>query len=175
MPQQTAIIPPPHRPWYRRLLASPRYLVLAVAGLLILGGAGAFAVSELGKEEAPRSDENQSGAAAPADEENGQDAGGAVAPGRVTVSVLNGTTVGGLAAELADRLQGQGFRLGNVTNSTDQQRAESVVLFSPGSEREAADVGRRLKIDQREQIDPESQTLAGDAAVVVIAGADLEK
>jgi hypothetical protein len=33
-------------------------------------------------------------------------------------------------------------------------------------------VSRRLKINQREQIDPESQALAGDAGVVVVAGAD---
>ena len=85
------------------------------------------------------------------------------------MSVLNGTTVGGLAAKLGDKLERQGFQLGNVTNNTDQQRAESVVLFAPGAEREAADVGRRLKIDPARAIDPESQTLAGDASVVVVA------
>jgi len=89
--------------------------------------------------------------------------------------VLNGTTVGGLAAQLGDKLEGQGFQLGNVTNGTDQQRAESVVLFAPGAEDEAKDVGRRLGIDQREAVDPDSQARAGDASVVVIAGADLNK
>ncbi len=33
-------------------------------------------------------------------------------------------------------------------------------------------MGRRLKISQREPIDAESQGLAGDATVVVVAGAD---
>ena len=46
------------------------------------------------------------------------------------------------------------------------------MLFAPGNEREAAAVGRRLRIPQREPIDPASQGLAGDATVVVVAGAD---
>ena len=33
-------------------------------------------------------------------------------------------------------------------------------------------MGKRLKISQREPIDAESQGLAGDATVVVVAGAD---
>ena len=47
------------------------------------------------------------------------------------------------------------------------------MLFAPGHEREAPAVSRRLEIDQRQPIDPASQELAGDATVVVIAGADL--
>ena len=41
-----------------------------------------------------------------------------------------------------------------------------------GHRREAVVVSRRLKIPQREQIDPDTQALAGDAGVVVVAGAD---
>jgi hypothetical protein len=93
-------------------------------------------------------------------------------PSSVTVAVLNGTTVPGLAATVGDTIAGEGFQLGTVTNNFDQERAESVVLYAPGSEREAADVARRLDIPQREQIDAESQALAGDATVVVVAGAD---
>jgi hypothetical protein len=95
-----------------------------------------------------------------------------VVPAEVTVSVLNGTTVPGLAATIGDQIQGEGFQLGTVTNNFDQQRAESVVLYAPSAEREAANVGRRLDISQREAIDAESQALAGDATVVVVAGAD---
>ncbi|HEX2071528.1 MAG TPA: LytR C-terminal domain-containing protein [Thermoleophilaceae bacterium] len=93
-------------------------------------------------------------------------------PSEVTVAVLNGTTVPGLAATIGDQIVGEGFQLGTVTNNFDQERAESVVLYAPGAEREAADVGRRLDISQREPIDAESQALAGDATVVVVAGAD---
>ena len=86
--------------------------------------------------------------------------------------MLNGTTVPGLARQIGDTVERQGFQLGTITNFIDQQRAESVVLYAPGAEREAADVGRRLKIAQREPIDAESQGQAGDATVVVVAGAD---
>ena len=89
--------------------------------------------------------------------------------------MLNGTTVPGLAAQLGDKIQGFGFQLGNVTNSTDQQRAESAVLYAPGHAREAAAVARRLRIGQRERIDSQTQGLAGDASVVVIAGLDLTR
>jgi hypothetical protein len=91
----------------------------------------------------------------------------------VTVSVLNGTTVSGLAARIGDDVEKHGFKLGTLDNFTDQQKSESVVLFAPGAEQEAAAVGRRLRITQREPIDADSQTRAGDATVVVVAGADL--
>jgi LytR cell envelope-related transcriptional attenuator len=93
-------------------------------------------------------------------------------PSKVRVAVLNGTTVPGLAANVGDEIEKQGFQLGTITNFVDQQRAESVVLYAPGAEREAADVGKRLKIAQREPIDAESQSVAGDATVVVVTGAD---
>ena len=73
------------------------------------------------------------------------------------MAVLNGTTVPGLAAQIGDSIERQGFQLGTVTNFIDQQRAESVVKFAPGREREAAEVGRRLKISQREPMDAETQ------------------
>jgi len=100
------------------------------------------------------------------------DAQPAIDPSQVTVAVLNGTTVTGLAADVGDAVEGAGYQLGNVTNSLDQERAESVVFYAPGAEVEAEDVGRRLKIAQREQIDPDTQALAGDASVVVVVGAD---
>jgi hypothetical protein len=176
--QQTQILAPPRRPWHQRLLASPRYLVLVVAGVLIVGGAAAFGVNELSKDDggAPASDNS-----APTSNANSDDAGGQpkkqrppVVPGNVTVAVLNGTTVQGLAQQLGDQVESHGFVLGTVANTADQeqQRAESVVLFAPGHKNEAIAVSRRLAITQRQPIDPASQELAGDATVVVIAGAD---
>jgi hypothetical protein len=180
MPQQTAIIPPLREPWYRRLLANPRYLVLAVAGLLILGGAGAFGVSELsGDDEGTPSGQRPAGGDGGngGSEPDGQDGPSRppVDPANVTVAVLNGTTVPGLAKGVGDQVESHGFQLGTVANAVDQeqQRAESVVLYANGHEREARAVNRRLGISQRQPIDPASQELAGDATVVVIAGADL--
>lgn len=179
MPQQTAVIPPPRRPWYRRLLATPRYLVLAVAGLLILGGAGAFGVTQLSSDDSGTPAGERPAAGGNGDGGKSGSGGGkrkrAIVPGNVTVAVLNGTTVPGLAKQVGDEVEARGFRLGTVANTPDQeqQRAESVVLYAPGHEREAKAVNSRLGIGQRERIDPGSQELAGDATVVVIAGADL--
>jgi LytR cell envelope-related transcriptional attenuator len=184
MPQQTEILPPPRDPWYRRLLASPRYLVLVVAGILIVGGAAAFGVDQLASDDADTGAPAGGDSAPAADNreqaDDGGDGGGqrqrpAIVPANVTVAVLNGTTVPNLAKQVSERVESHGFQVGTVANSADQeqQRAESVVLFAPGHEREAAAVGRRMSINQRQAIDPASQELAGDATVVVIAGADL--
>jgi hypothetical protein len=179
--QPTAILPPPGRPpWYRRLLASPRYLVLAVAGVLILGGAAAFGVVQLTSDEAsPPSGQSAAGTPAGDEQEDGDEGerprrrGARVQPANVTVAVLNGTTVPGLAATLSDRVEDAGFRGGTVADfSPNQQLAESVIHYAPGHEREAAAVGRRLGISQREAATAESQALAGDATVIVIVGAD---
>ena len=182
MPQPTAIIPPQRRlPWYRRLLANPRYLVLVVAGLLIVGGASVYGLTEISSDDSgtPSSD-RAGGGGGGGDGDQGGDNGGApkkrpIVPGNVTVAVLNGTTVPGLAKQVGDEVEADGFRLGTVANTADQeqQRAESVVLYAPGHVREARAVNKRLGIGQREEIDPASQELAGDATVVVIAGADL--
>jgi hypothetical protein len=79
-----------------------------------------------------------------------------------------------LARTVSQEVEGHGFDVGTVANTADQQqqRAESVVLYQPGHEREAMAVSRRLSIGQRQRIDPASQQVAGDATVVVIAGAD---
>jgi hypothetical protein len=184
MPQQTAVIPPQRRaPWYRRLLANPRYLVLAIAGVLIIGGAAVFGLTQASDDNGggtPASD-RPSGGGTPDADQGGDNGGGnnsrAVVPGNVTVAVLNGTTVPGLAKQVGDEVESHGFRLGTVANTADQeqQRAESVVLFAPGHVREARAVNKRLGIGQREPIDQASQELAGDATVVVIAGADLSQ
>ena len=185
MPQQTAIIPPPRRPWYQRLLSSPRYLVLVVAGILIIGGAAAFGVTQLSSDDDPgttagdnSSQSGGGGGGGSGDEDDQNDGGGnrrpAVTPGNVTVAVLNGTTVSGLAGQVGEEVEAKGFQVGTVDNAADQeqQRAESVVLFAPGHEREALAVMRRLSISQRQAIDAASQEVAGDATVVVIVGAD---
>jgi hypothetical protein len=178
MPQQTAIIPPRRVPWYRRVGGSPRYLVLLIAGILIVGGAAAAGITQLSKSDSPTAPSGNNGT--PAD--SGNDGGNgtaekkkpAVVPGNVTVAVLNGTTVPNLALQVSREVEAKGFRVDTVANSADQsqQRAESVVLYAPGHRAEAIAVSRRLGITQRQPIDPGSQGVAGDATVVVIVGAD---
>src|SRR5207247_3150216 len=80
----------------------------------------------------------------------------------------------GLAARVGDKVQRGGFQLGNVATATEAQRAESIVEFKNGANRQARAVARRLHISQIEPLDPSSgdQGLAGDAQVLVIVGAD---
>ncbi len=147
----------------------PRYLALIAAGVLILGGAVAFGATQLlgGDEDSPRvagGDQPSRRTARPA----------GVDPGTVTVSVLNATTVLGLAATIGDEVESAGFQRGNVTNASEQAQArdESAVLFDKGAMEEAREVAKALKIRQVEPVDPVSKRLAGDASVVVIVGAD---
>ncbi len=147
----------------------PRYLALIVAGVLILGGGLAFGATQLlsGDEDAPRAadgDQPSRRTAQPA----------AVDPGTVTVSVLNATTVPGLAAEVGDDVEAVGFQRGNVTNASSQAQAreESAVLFDRGAMEEAREVAKALEISDVEPVDETSRELAGDASVVVIVGAD---
>jgi hypothetical protein len=170
-PQETAILPPRSK---SRVGLTPRYLAVALVGLLVLGGAAAFGVTQLtGDDDGGNQSQSASG-----DDATNNGAGkqqrkqGAVKPGSVTVAVLNGTTVPGLAATLSDEVNAAGFKVGTITNFSDQQLAESVVQYAPGHQAEARAVSRRLGIAQREPVNPSSQALAGDATVIVIAGAD---
>jgi hypothetical protein len=170
-PQQTAILPP------RRSGGglSARYLAIGLAGLLVLGGAAAYGVTQLtGDDDSPGSTQGTASGDGAGDGSGAgtRKQGGAVKPGSVTVAVLNGTTVPGLAATLSDEVGAAGFKVGTITNFSDQQLAESVVQYAPGHEAEARAVSRRVGITQREPVNPSSQALAGDATVIVIAGAD---
>ena len=178
-PEQTAVIPPPREPWHQRLFGSTRNILLAIAGVLLLGAGVALALTQLSEDEEPTTPQGPQAQQQPAQNGGEERQNGerrrrrpAIDPSTVTVAVLNGTTVPGLAARVSDEVQSAGFEVGTVANSSDQQRAESVILFSPGHEREAAAVSRRLDIAQREPIDAATQGLAGDATVVVVTGAD---
>ena len=169
----TEVIPPSQRtqPWYRR---DPRLAVLAVAGVLIVGGAAVFGLTKIGEEGGgQQSSENASSNGSNGSDRPARKRSAPVTPSSVTVSVLNGTNIPGLAAQIGDEVEAKGFQLGNVTNASDQGvRNESVVFYARGAEREAIAVGRGLDISQREPIDARTQSLAGDARVVVVAGSD---
>jgi hypothetical protein len=172
----TAVIPPPQtgRRW-----TAPRYLALIVAGVIVLGLGGTMAVlaitgtSDKGSNPKAQTLElPKGGAPKKAGKRSSTPPVPAIDPSTVTVAVLNGTTVTGLAGTTGQKVVAAGFRLGNVATASQQQRAESVVLYSPGSSRQARAVARRLGISQIEPVDAQSASLAGAATVVVVVGAD---
>jgi LytR cell envelope-related transcriptional attenuator len=148
--------PSPQRPITRR--AAPR-----AVGLVVLGGVAAYGVTQL------TGGADSSGNRLPSKPKRNA---AAVKPGSVTVAVLNGTTVPGLAAALRDEIGAAGFKEGTINNFSDQQLAESVVQYAPGRQAEAEAVGRRVGISRREPVTADTRALAGDATVIVIAGTD---
>ena len=172
-PQETAILPPRQG---KRDGMNARYIAIGLVGLLVLGGAAVFGVTQLTGDDEGGTASSQTASDDPGSTDGQsqpkQRDGSAVKPGSVTVAVLNGTTVPGLAATLSDEISAAGFKVGTITNFSDQQLAESVVQYASGHEAEARAVSRKLNITQREPVNPSSQALAGDATVIVIAGAD---
>lgn len=167
------------RPLSERLrrihIPQARYVALVVGGLVVLAGAGLAAVQLIG---------DGDGGSPQASKTSGQTrdrggdrrrAGGGTAninPSEVTVAVLNGTTVAGLAAQVGEEATADGFRLGTVTNAarTDQQRTQ--VLYRK-ERRDAAElVADRLGIRSIAPADTLSSELAGSFDVVVLVGAD---
>lgn len=98
---------------------------------------------------------------------------------RTQVAVFNGTTTAGLALSMAERLQSRGYpegaRTGNFTPdpaAPDQLRTTSTVYYADDQRAQARDVGRLLSISDLKPIDDNLQSLAPQAKVIVIVGAD---
>jgi LytR cell envelope-related transcriptional attenuator len=163
------IIPPGRsQPWYSRLGTRSAPVLV---GLLAVGGVATYGVSRLaggdGGDHSGKTQANDNRVS-----RKPKRSGLAVKPGTVTVAVLNGTTVNGLAAALRDQIAAAGFKKGTINVFSDQQLAESVVEYAPGHLAEAKAVGRIVGISRREPVTASSRALAGDATVIVIAGAD---
>ena len=161
----------PREPWYRRI--APRYIALIVAGVLVVGGGIAVGVIQL----LSGDDTSGGGGASTGQPQQAAAPEGSaqavIKPADVSVAVLNATGVNGLANQFGDRAQAEGFKKDNVGNAPGaEQRAESVVLFAPGKEREARLVRRRFDVNQIEPVDTESQALAPGADVILVIGAD---
>ncbi len=94
-----------------------------------------------------------------------------VKPSEIEVTVLNGTSVPGLAATFGDKVEGKGFSLGAVTNSSSSF-AESVVMFRRGHKPEARKVAKQLSIQKMQMMNGEIESVAAGADVAVIVGED---
>jgi hypothetical protein len=155
-------------PWYRRLanrLPAGRYIAILLVGIAVVGGGIAYGITQLSKDDTTGTQQAAKTKKAPKKAKST-----AVVPGDVSVSVLNGTTVTGLAHTFGTKLQKYGFNVQNLI--TARQVAESVVLFKPGANREARAVADKLKINNIEPADSNAQSQAGNADVIVVIGAD---
>jgi hypothetical protein len=99
---------------------------------------------------------------------------GALAPGHITVSVLNGTAVPGLAAKVSETVHENGFKRGTIGTSRKQYQ-QTVVMFGGGEKRAAERVAHVLGVTPVQRIDRATRAVAGSADVAVIAGADRVK
>jgi hypothetical protein len=160
----------PSQAWYSRI--GTRSVAVALVGLLVLGGAATYGVTQLTGDDGGDNSGNAQAISDNGSPNKPKRNGSPVKPGNVTVAVLNGTTVPGLAAMLRDQIAGAGFKKGTINVFSDQQLVASIVQYAPGHEAEAKAVGRIVGISQLEPVTANSRTLAGDATVIVIAGAD---
>jgi hypothetical protein len=138
-------------------LAEPRYLVLTFVLVLVVAGGAAYLITQ---------------GSGSADGKGGKTKSAkAVKPGEIEVTVLNGTAVPGLAAEFGDKVEGKGFQLGAVTNSSTSFE-NSIVMFERGHKPEARKVAKALDISEVKLMTPEIESVSGSATVSVIVGED---
>ena len=97
-----------------------------------------------------------------------------IARGSIEVAVLNGTTVTGLAAQLADQLKQAGFKQPTSATGPNQTVQTTIVGYLPGQKRAAQEVAKVLKVKTVTPVDATSKAVAcasgcpGLAAVVTV-------
>jgi hypothetical protein len=168
----------PRRPLRDRIrrihIPQARYLALVIGGLVIIAG-GVVGALELTGDDDQASSRGETRTRA---ESGGSDGGNErrpernVNPSSVTVAVLNGTTIAGLAAQVGEEARSDGFTLGTVTNAARTDQEQSQVLYRRGERAAARAVADRLGIRSTGPVDPLSAELAGSFDVVVLVGAD---
>lgn len=147
----------PHPRWRRFVGSATRPRVLVAIGLAaLLLGAGAIVASQ----QLLSDDSGPSGPHV-----------GRINPADVTVAVLNGTPVNGLAGKVGSDIESSGYTLGAVTNTTPNYK-KTVVMYTdkqkPAAQKVAGDIG----VKEVSELDRDLRDLVGDADVVVIAGED---
>ncbi|HEY8501914.1 MAG TPA: LytR C-terminal domain-containing protein [Solirubrobacterales bacterium] len=140
---------------FGELVSRPSSLIALFVVLLVLIGGGAYLLLS--------SDDGGQGGNAKA--------AAKMKPAEIEVAVLNGTAVPGLAASFGDKVEGKGFRLGAVTNSSSSF-ATSVVMFKRGHKPEARKVAKQMQIGKLQLMSDEIESVSAGADVAVIVGED---
>jgi hypothetical protein len=166
----------PRRPLGERLrrihIPQARYLALVAGGVVILAGAGLAAFQIVGDDGQAGSGGQAKKQHAPGRDEKSTPAAANIRPADVTVAVLNGTTIAGLAAQVGEEATADGFTLGTVTNAARTDQTKSQVLYRKGQKAAADLVANRLGIRSTAAVDALSAELAGSFDVVVLVGTD---
>jgi len=136
----------------------PSSLVALFVVLLAIVGGGAYLLLS-------GSDEESGGGG------NAKQAAAQVKPSEIEVTVLNGTSVVGLAATYGDKVESKGFDLGAVTNSSASFE-QSVVMFKRGHKPEARKVAKQLGIGKVQLMSGEIEAASAGADVALIVGED---
>jgi hypothetical protein len=90
------------------------------------------------------------------------------------IAVLNGTSISGLGASVANRIgAATGVEPARIGDYLEQTRSETLVLAASGHRSTAEAIRRELRVNTVGAIDGGVRSLAPDADVVVIVGADL--
>jgi hypothetical protein len=149
-----------------------RYIALGLGALVILAGAAFGAVQVLDSGDDGNSAANNSQSGKQRTRSRQREAPPNIQPSQVTVAVLNGTTIAGLAANVGDIAESAGFTRGVVTNAARTDQARSEVLYRDGQKAAAKLVADRLGIKTIGPVDPLTAELAGSFDVVVLVGSD---
>ena len=102
-------------------------------------------------------------------------------PGSVTVAVLNGTAIAGLAGNYSQQLGRDGYKIDTTTNAADQTHSSTIVAYIQGQKAAALRVASSLALRAAavQPIDPSTQAIACPPPspcaddVVVTLGSDL--
>jgi hypothetical protein len=182
-PRRTSPLPRPRPeplpdPAPSRSGGSTATVIGIVIALLVIAG-GAFAAIQLlkGNGSATKGAPSSAARAAGRTTAKRSKPGAAFSGKGVTITVLNGTPVAGLAKRVGAQLVARGFTQGAVTNASDQARSATIVSFFPGHKADAERVSRALKGVAVEPIDPTTRGIACPNAtcastVVVTVGSD---
>jgi hypothetical protein len=90
----------------------------------------------------------------------------------ISLRILNGTTVNGLAARTRSLYEGYGFDVVSIGNAERQDHTETVVVGHSGDSRVVEQVAEIIRADRTVQRSPAGD--ANDADVTIILGEDFD-
>lgn len=157
--------------------AKRRILAVVVAFLIVLGGglAAKQTFFSSSSKDNKRSTNRVGNPTDPTTPTNNGTANTRINHASINVTVLNATTVNGLAAQTATKLKSDGYKdIGTGTAPESVQQNETTISYIPGKRRAANEVARSLNIDTSnvQPVDAATQTIAPNADVIITLGND---